>query len=265
MKQLLSTLAFTAVFATSSANALENTIKPTVTDLGIEAPKTGLIVGNSYSFYNCGVHSYLRDFTREAKLSWKARILTMSSARLSFHNVKDYLTPDKAMDPYAKAKPMFDVVILQGQSAEPVTQKNGAAANFQKYVKEHVSTIRNAGATPILIATWAKEDKPQDTKALADETIKAGNANQTLVIPVGLAFAESLKVRPDLKMHQKDKSHPTAAGSYLYGAMLYAVLFKKSPEGYKALGGCEKPLKPEDAKHLQTIAWKTVQAFYDWK
>ena len=49
-------------------------------------------------------------------------------------------------------------------------------------------------------------------------------------------------------MHQKDKSHPTAAGSYLYGAMLYGLLFQKSPEGMAYLGECEKPLKPEDAK-----------------
>ena len=265
MKKLLSVLSLSTLLAAGSAYALENSVKPTVTDLGIEAPKSGLIVGNSYSFYNCGVHSYLRDFTREAKQDWKARILTMSSARLSFHNVKDYLTPDKAMDPYAKSTPMFDVVMLQGQSAEPITKKNGADLNFQKYVKEHVATIRAAGATPLIIATWAKQDKPQDTKGLADETIKAANANNAMVVPVGLAFAESLKVRPDLAMHQDDKSHPTAAGSYLYGAMLYAVMYKKSPEGFKALGGCEKPLKPEDAKHLQTIAWKTVKEFYGWK
>ena len=66
---------------------------------------------------------------------------------------------------------------------------------------------------------------------LADAIITAANENDAIVLPVGLAFAESLKQRPDLLMHQKDKSHPTAAGSYLYGAMLYGLLFKKSPEG----------------------------------
>ena len=135
MKKLMTCAIAGTLLIATSAYALENSVKPTVTDLGIDAPKTGLIVGNSYSFYHCGVHSYLRDFTREAKQAWKARILTMSSARLSFHNVKDYLTPDKAMDPYAKSKPMFDVVMLQGQSAEPITKKNGADLNFQKYVK----------------------------------------------------------------------------------------------------------------------------------
>ena len=81
---------------------------------------------------------------------------------------------------------------------------------------------------------------------------------------MGLAFAESLKLRPDLVMHQSDKSHPSAAGSYLYGAMMYSVLFKKSPEGFKYRGECEKPLKEADIKHLQTVAWNTVKEFYGW-
>ena len=113
--------------------------------------------------------------------------------------------------------------------------------------------------------TWAKQDKPEQTKALADATITQANENNAIVLPVGLAFAESLKQRPDLLMHQKDKSHPTAAGSYLYGAMIYGLLFKQSPEGKKYLGECEKPLKPEDAKFLQTLAWKTLKDFYGWK
>lgn len=262
MRKILTAVLLSSVFAMTSAQALENTVKPEVTDLGITNPKTGLIVGNSYSFYNCGVHSYLRGLTRETKQPWKARILTMSSAMLSYHNVKDYLTPDKEMDPYAKSHPMFDVVFLQGHSSEPIAAKR--QATFKKYVAEHAKTIREAGAVPILVATWARQDKPQDTRALADETIKAANANHVMVLPVGLAFAESLKIRPDLIMHQEDKSHPSAAGSYLYGAMMYSVLFKKSPEGLKYQGGCEKPLKEADIKHLQTVAWKTVKEFYGW-
>ena len=72
MKKVLISLLLSSVFATTTVNALENTVQPEVTDLGITNPKTGLIVGNSYSFYNCGVHSYLRGLTREAKQPWKA-------------------------------------------------------------------------------------------------------------------------------------------------------------------------------------------------
>ena len=52
---------------------------------------------------------------------------------------------------------------------------------------------------------------------------------------------------------------------YLYGAMLYGLLFQKSPEGMAYLGECEKPLKPEDAKFLQKLAWDVLTDFYGWK
>ena len=228
--------ALTAALLCSSAFALETSVAPKVTDIKNHSPKTGLIVGNSYSFYNCGVHSYLRGLTRENKQDWKKGNLI---------------------------NPMFDVVILQGMSTEPIAEKS--IPTFKKFLKQHVATIKAKGAEPIVVDTWARQNKPEDTKKLADAIITAANENDAIVLPVGLAFAESLKQRPDLLMHQKDKSHPTAAGSYLYGAMLYGLLFKKSPEGMTYLGECEKPLKPEDAKFLQKLAWDVLTDFYGWK
>ena len=50
MKKILLSVLLGSVFAATSASALENTVKPKVTQLGVESPKTGLLVGNSYSF-----------------------------------------------------------------------------------------------------------------------------------------------------------------------------------------------------------------------
>ena len=52
--------ALTAALLCSSAFALENSVAPKVTDIKNHSPKTGLIVGNSYSFYNCGVHGHAK-------------------------------------------------------------------------------------------------------------------------------------------------------------------------------------------------------------
>lgn len=51
-----------AFLAVGCAQALENTVTPDVTAPLAKAPKVALLVGNSYSFYNCGVHTYLRGF-----------------------------------------------------------------------------------------------------------------------------------------------------------------------------------------------------------
>lgn len=236
-----------------------------VTELGVSNPTTGLYVGNSYSFYNCGVHGYVRGLTRAANRTWKARLQTISSGMLSWHNVEDYLLPHE-MDTYVVkgTDKMFDVVFLQGMSSEPIAAKR--VPTFRKYLAKHVETIRSKSSVPVVVVTWAKADKmDKDTRRLADSIIEEANRNNAIALPVGLAFAESLKERPDLVLHQADKSHPTAAGSYLYGALIYSLLFKASPEGLDFLGECEKPLRPEDAAYLQKLAWRVATEFYGWK
>ena len=210
MKVRTMVAAFAAALTLSAgAQALETSVAPKVTQLNVTNPTTGMYVGNSYSFYNCGVHSYVRGFAKEDGRKWKARIITISSGMLSFHDLKSYLTPHE-MDPYFKDgnKKPFDVILLQGMSSEPIDKKR--IPTFKKYLKEHVDTIRASGAEPIVVVTWAKQDKPEDTRRLADSIIAEANANNAIALPVGLAFAESLKARPDLILHQKDKSHPTA-------------------------------------------------------
>lgn len=254
-----------------SAMALDNTVKPSVTEPLASSPNVALLIGNSYSFYNCGVHTYLRGMMRAGTPveKMKTRILTISSGALSFHDVGYYLQPHE-QDPYAKldkngnlTKPMFDIVLMQGHSAAATSAKR--LPYFEKYAVAHAATIRKAGSTPLLVMTWTKQDKPDEIQKLADNTIRIANEAKMRVVPVGLAFAEVRKADPKLVMYMPDKSHPSAAGTYLYGAVLYSVLFHRSPADINYLGECEKPLAPKTAEFLRKIAWKTVTEFYGWK
>jgi len=258
-RKYLCALAAAAMLVFSSANALETSVAPKVTKLGLDAPKTGLYVGNSFTYYNCGMGSYLRAMTGKDK--WIGRMITISAGALSFHDVEAYLAK-RDLDPYDKNDPKFDVVFLQGQSNEPIHPKR--KANFEKYLKKHVETIRAHGSVPVVVDTWALQDKPEQTRQLADAIITQANASNAMVAPVGLAFAESLKLRPDLILHAPDKRHPSSAGSLLYASVLYAVLFHESPEGRTVSTVCEKPLKDEDVRHLQRVAWQTVKEFFGW-
>ena len=78
------------------------------------------------------------------------------------------------------------------------------------------------------------------------------------MIPAGLAFARSVARKPDLNLYVADKRHPSLAGTYLAAATSYAALFKRSPVGSSYTAG----LPPDVARHLQTVAWETVQEFY---
>ncbi|MDB5946341.1 MAG: hypothetical protein JWQ33_1367 [Ramlibacter sp.] len=95
------------------------------------------------------------------------------------------------------------------------------------------------------------------TEKLADAYTKAGKDNNAQVIPAGLAFARSVAQRPELELYIADKRHPTLAGSYLAACTTYASLFRKSPVGLGYTAG----LDPAIARHLQTVAWETVQAY----
>ena len=250
LKQIAAGLA-AALFLAGSASALENTVKPEVTAPLAKSPKVALLVGNSYSFYNCGVHTYLRGLMKAGtpKENMKTRLLTISSGSLSFHDMKFYLSPHE-QDPYAVVKdgklehPMFDVVLMQGHSAAATSKKR--LPFFEKYVKAHA-------------------DKPEEITKLADNTIRIANEAKMMTVPVGLAFMEAIKAKPDLEMYMPDKSHPSAAGSYLYGAVLYSTLFHRTPADINYLGECEKPLSPETAKFLREVAWNTVTEFFGWE
>lgn len=104
----------------------------------------------------------------------------------------------------------------------------------------------------------AYKDKPEMTGTLAEQYTRAGNANDALVIPAGLAFAKAIAMRPELELYEPDKRHPSLAGTYLAACTSFAALHGKSPIGNSYTAG----LNPEIATLLQTAAWETVQAYF---
>ena len=70
MKSLITLTAVLAAMLSVSAAAnalpLDTSVKPAVTSLSNPAPKTGLYVGNSFTYYNCGLVGYVRGFAKAA-------------------------------------------------------------------------------------------------------------------------------------------------------------------------------------------------------
>lgn len=58
-------------------------------------------------------------------------------------------------------------------STEPIAEKS--IPTFKKFLNQHVATIKAKGAEPIVVDTWARQNKPEDTKKLADAIITAAN------------------------------------------------------------------------------------------
>ena len=268
-------IAAAAGLAMSAAAAANFTVKPKVTELGF-TPKTVLLVGNSFMYYNCGVNAVLGGIAKSMGTRISTTMATIGGAGLDWHDVKSYLRPN-ALRSYSTRNDgsntlvfhkhldgkIFDAVVLQDNSQGPIHPE--LKKFFEKYAAIHAKDIRATGAEPLFMMTWAYKGHPEMTRQLADATTTVANANNAMVVPVGLAFAKALAERPDIELIISDNRHPTPAGTYLEAAVLYAALMKQSPEGAAFDAVCSRPLPNDEAKFLQAIAWKTATEFFGWK
>jgi hypothetical protein len=141
----------------------------------------------------------------------------------------------------------FDYVVLQEQSTLPV--KN--ATRMYENVRLFDEVIRAAGARTALYMTWARQHAPETQRAITDAYESIGREIRAMVIPVGLAWQKFLAGCKSPALHDKDKSHPTLAGSYLAACVFYAVMFAGSPIDLEvSVDG----LSDEDARLLREAA-----------
>jgi hypothetical protein len=243
--------------------------KPARTEIGGAPPKSMLFVGNSFFYYNNSMHSYVLSLARNAddknKDAYRYTSVTISGSGFDWHDVEAYFKPN-AIGKYSfvgnnevqfnKFDKPFDAVILNDCSQCPIHPQLKDA--FHEYAKKHSDTVRKHGAQPVFFMTWAYKDKPEMTAQLAEEYTIAGNKNNVLVIPAGLAFAKAIAKRPDLEFYQPDKRHPALIGTYLAACTIYASIYGKSPVGNAFKGGVDD----KTAAFLQTVAWETVQEYY---
>ena len=258
----------TAVFAlfVSTSAAVLATPAPAVKTPQIDTPTRVLFVGNSYLYYGDSLHNHVRrmaiaaDPSLAKKMAYKSA--TIGGASLAHHNI-DYLTEPGRIG----VKEPFQLVILQDGSAGPLSEKR--RAEFREKVLEYSKIISERGGKTALYMTHAyvkphKRAKPENIRFTEDAYVSVANEAGALVIPVGLAFEEAYRRRPDMKLHKDyDGSHPDLIGTYLAACTVYASIYGKSPVGnsYDYYGKIDK----ETAAFLQQVAYDTVTKFYGRK
>lgn len=264
----LARLCLTLLFAAAAAGAAaQGAPRPKLTDAGVSDPASAIWIGNSFFYYNNSMHGHVGQFIAAGMPGFRHRAtsVTISGSGFDWHDVDSYFRPN-AIGNYSfdannnvvfnKIERLFDVAIMMDCSQCPLHPQ--LAPVFAKYAKSNADTVRKHGARPVYFMSWAYQDKPEMTAQLAEAYVREANANDAFVIPAGLAFARSVAQRPDVNLYVADKRHPSLAGTYLAAATSYAALFKRSPVGSSYTAG----LDPAVARHLQTVAWDTVQAFY---
>ena len=169
-------------------------MKPLMTDKPVGI-KNVLLVGNSFMFYNCGVNGMINGFAKAKHRDLVITLVGIGGASLYWHDVKSYLRPN-ALRSYKIASDgtnkvtfldypdgkIFDAVVLEDSSQGPIHSE--LKELFRESARKHCQAIREAGARPFFMMTWAYKDKPEMTSLLADATIEVANENSASVIPV---------------------------------------------------------------------------------
>jgi hypothetical protein len=262
-------MALTLGWVAVGSVAAQAQTKPKITTLGPDFPKSEIFIGNSFFYYNNSMHSHVLAMQRAAdpdhKQQYRATSVTIGGSGFDWHDVESYFRPN-AIGKYSfddnnnvvfnKLDNLFDVAIMMDCSQCPIHPTLKPV--FTEYAKKDADIVRSHGARPIFFMSWAYADKPEMTAQLAEAYTIAGNDNDALVIPAGLAFAHAHEKQPELVLHASDKRHPSVAGTYLASCVVFAALTGKSPVGSSYLAGIDAPT----AKFLQEVAWETVQDYY---
>jgi hypothetical protein len=104
--------------------------------------------------------------------------------------------------------------------------------------------------------TWARRNAPESQQAIADAYTAVGRELGAAVVPVGLAWQSFLRGHERPVLHDRDRSHPTPAGSYLAACAFLAVLFGENPVG---IGGDVPGLDGLELTALQQTAWQVCR------
>ena len=237
-----------------------------VTSLKNKNPERILYIGNSYLYYNDSLHNHVRRMLEEL---YKNEIdtsnyksVTISGSRSWHHNI-DYPLNHKNLG----SKKPFELVIFQGGSGETDTILERKI--FSEAIKNAVEKIHLSGAEAALYMIHSYVEPHENTNPHMIEDIKkmyidAGNKNNVLVIPVGIAFENAYLQKPNINLHKKfDGSHPNMLGTYLASCVVFSSITQISPLeiDYSYFG----TINEADKKFLQKIAHQTVEEFFNIK
>jgi hypothetical protein len=273
-QQFLAILAVSAglvACANTSPTASAPTAAPAATPTPVarakgEDVKSMLWVGNSFFYYNNSMHGHVGQLlTTSGGRGYRQSSATISGSGINWHDVEAHFKPG-GVGSYSfvgdnevrfnKLDRAFDAVMIMDCSQCPIHPQ--LKPIFYEYAAKHSATARKNGAEPIFFMSWAYADKPEMTDQLAAEYIAAGKQNKALVVPAGIAFANSLKARPDIALTIADKRHPTLAGTYLAACTVMASVFKRDPTSSSYTAG----LPADVARHLQATAWAASRDFH---
>lgn len=220
-----------------------------------------LFIGNSFTYYN-KMPLMVDSIAKNQKKPLSVTSITKGGQRLRGH------LQNKKLLKLLKSGG-WDFVIVQEQSTDPALPTDSVRHLVYPYAHTLDSLIHAGSpkAKTIFYMTWGhkygfREPMPQYPlintydgmmHRLYTSYLEMTYDNDAMCAPVGMAWDEVRKERPNLIMYKHDSYHPSKNGSYLIANVIFCTMF---PKWYQC--GYTAGLPEETAEYLQQVAQKTV-------
>lgn len=195
-----------------------------------------LFIGNSYTFYN-DLPSIVYNLAKDSGKDINVDSVT-KGGRFLYENLGEDEYSIKLRSLLTKNE--YDILVLQEQS-------HFALKDYGKF-EESIGLLKklvSAGRT-VLYATWGRKAGSElldEYKITSEEMTErlylayssAAAKHGCEIAPVGLYFRQISTKHPEIELYDKDKSHPSEAGSSLAALVLYKRIFSEPPKVLSAL------------------------------
>lgn len=177
-----------------------------------------LFVGNSFIyFYN--LPQVVTSMAKTQNLIIETRQSTVGGSNLEQHWKSEKGTQTRKMLDEHK----WDYVVFNNHSRSAIDTPE----DFMDYSKKFVDLVREKGAEPIFMMTWAYKSNPLMQPEITRMYKKMCKMTNSDYVPCGPLFAEARKWRPDLNLFD-DNIHPSKNGTYLLGLAIFKYFTNQS-------------------------------------
>jgi hypothetical protein len=232
---------------------------PAVTTDPVASPERVLFIGNSLMYYSGGLQTHTHRLASAANPPLEVergyKSVHITGAGLDQYPIDFLVTPGNL-----GIREPFQLVVLAGNSSDAMS--DASRSSYRQKVIEFDAAIKRQGGRTALLwlpAVVAPNRLANSDMFARDQDMMLSVGNE-VGIPVGLAYHEAYRQRPDIKLQVYDGNHPSVAGQYLAACVVYASLYGRSPVGnpYNYFGALDDGTRA----FLQKVAVETVQNFY---
>lgn len=205
-----------------------------------------LFVGNSCIYFN-GVPLKFRAICRAAGIAVDVTYCTVGGAFLYQYADPSHKCFRKLSDVLRDKK--YDFAVLQDAG-------DATEADTENALREILPRVRQTGARPYLYMRYAPTAEPVRQKSESERLSQAyryvGRKLGMPVAPVAEAYMRCIETYPEIDLYADDRSHLSAAGSYLAACCMAECYLRIDTRGlpYDAYLGADIAAKLQEIAHL---------------